>query len=158
MRGIRDEGANAMTPSLKLDALFDAEEAREKKERDATRRAAAEAAAKHELERQHFEERPLTEADRQLFLRRVRTEFEHHEREAMLASFPSDFCSDSGRHINNHLEGWQETLPGYARRIYEFWHTDLRLGGFGFSARIISFARGMPQDVGLFVTWPDARS
>ncbi|HEY4249724.1 MAG TPA: hypothetical protein VGM87_00910 [Roseomonas sp.] len=147
-----------MTPSLRLDALFDAQEAQEKREQDAARRLAAEAAAKQELERQHFDQRPLTDADKQFFLRRIHTEFEHHEREALLASFPSDYCSDSGRHINHHLDGWEETLPGYARRIHDFWHADLRLGGFGFSARIISFSHDMmPQDVGLFVTWPEVR-
>ena len=144
-------------PSLTVHALFDEMAEIEHQKQDAQRRAAAEAAAKHEMERRHFEERPLSEADRAAFVRRIRTEFEHHEREVMLASFPSDFCGDGGRHINHQLEGWADTLPGYGRRIYEFWHDDLREGGFGFKARIINFSRsGIPGDVGLFITWPEA--
>ena len=51
------------------------------------------------------------------------------------------------------------TLPGYARRIHDFWHEDLREGGFGFQARIINFSRsGIPGDVGLFITWSEAKA
>ena len=75
----------------------------------------------------------------------------------MLVSFPSAFCRDDGRSINHQLEGWEEQLPGYARRIFEFWRDDLRLGGFGLQGRIVSFENGMPGDVGLFVTWPEIR-
>jgi hypothetical protein len=144
-------------PSLKLDSLFQEMEAEERRERDEARRAAAKAAARQEAERRHFEERPLTEADRALFLHRIRAAFADHEREVMLVSFPSAFCRDDGRSINHQLDGWEEQLPGYARRIFEFWRDDLRLGGFGLQGRIVSFENGMPGDVGLFVTWPEIR-
>jgi len=148
-----EDGAN---PSLSLQDLLNEEQAEERRERDAARRAEAEKAAKFEMERKHYEQRALTEDDRALFLRRIRTEFLQHEREVMLATFPSDYCADGGRHINHQLEGWEDQLPGYARRIYDFWYSDLRLGGFGFDARIMSFTpEGFPRDVGLFVTWPD---
>lgn len=144
-------------PSLQLTSLFDEMEADERRERDEARRAAAKAAAKREAERRHFEEKPLTAADRALFLRRIRAAFADHEREVMLVSFPSDFCADEGRSINHALPGWEAQLPGYARRVYEFWRDDLRLGGFGLQARIISFENDMPGDVGLFINWPELR-
>jgi hypothetical protein len=146
------------TPSLRLEDLLGEEQAEERRERDAARRAEAEAAAKFELERRRYQERALTDDDRTLFRRRIRTEFLEHAREVMLASFPSDYCEDGGRHINHQLEGWEDQLPGYARRIYDFWNSDLRLGGFGFDARVISFSpEGFPQDIGLFATWPDVQ-
>ncbi len=146
----------ATKPSLTVDELFGEEEKREVRLRNAARRAAAEASAEFEQEKQNFLDRPLTEANRALFLRRIRTEFEHREREVMLTSFPCDYCEDGGRHVNHQLPGWEEQLPGYARRIYEFWRDDLRLGGFDFHARVISFSpKGIPQDIGLFISWPD---
>lgn len=149
-------GENDGAPSLTVNELFGEAESRAQRARNAARRAAAEAAAQFEQEKQNFLARPLTEANRQLFLRRIRTEFEHHEREVMLASFPSDYCEDGGRHINHQLPGWEDQLPGYARRVYEFWRDDLRLGGFEFHARVISFSpQGIPQDIGLFISWPD---
>jgi hypothetical protein len=144
------------TPSLRLDDLASEEQAEERREREAARHAEAEAARKFEAERAQYQARELTEDDRALFLSRVRSEFLEHEREVMLALFPSEYCRDSGRHINHQLPGWEDELPGYARRIYDFWESDLRLGGFGFNARVISFSpEGFPQDIGLFVTWPD---
>lgn len=145
------------TPSLTVSELYGEEATRDERARNAARRAAAEAAAAFEQERQAFLDRPLTEANRQQFIRRIRTEFEHHEREVMLATFPCDYCEDGGRHINHQLPGWEEQLPGYARRIYEFWRDDLRLGGFQFHARVISFSpKGFPETIGLFISWPDA--
>ena len=82
--------------------------------------------------------------------------FNEGEREVMLAHFPSTICEDGGRRINNHLEGWQETLPGAFRDVNTWWETKLKPGGFGFAARVISYPDGMPGDVGIFVTWPES--
>ena len=74
----------------------------------------------------------------------------------MLVKFPSVLCEDGGRRINNHLEGWQDTLPGVMHKIYEWWETELAPGGFTFSARVIDFPGGMPGDVGIFTGWPQS--
>lgn len=143
-------------PSLRLSDLFGALETQHRREQDATLRTAAEVAAKRVLEQRHYDQRPLTEADRATYLRLISTAFEHREREVMLTSFPSDYCADQGRHINHELPGWEDQLPGYARQIYDFWNNDLRLGGFGLNARVLNFSEGgIPLDIGLFVSWPD---
>ena len=49
---------------------------------------------------------------------------------------------------------WLATLPAGVHQVYEFWKTNLKPGGFGFSARIINYPGGMPGDVGLFFSWP----
>ena len=69
-------------------------------------------------------------------------------------SFPASYCNDRGRRINNHLDGWQDTLPGVFRKIYHWWENELQPGGFTFSARIIDYPGGMPGEVGIFIGWP----
>ena len=39
--------------------------------------------------------------------------------EAMVYSFPSDLCTDSGRAINNSEPNWPETLQGKAKEFYD---------------------------------------
>ncbi|WBV43074.1 hypothetical protein [Pseudoroseomonas cervicalis] len=143
-------------PALTVHELFE-EKHRIEAEKQAAERAAAQRAAEELAERRAaFEARPFSGADRKAMLRHIHEAFDRGERELMLVAFPSSFCPDGGRRINHALEGWPEELPGYARRLYDFWHEALRPGGFGFNARIVNYPHGMPGDVGLFVTWPEA--
>jgi hypothetical protein len=87
---------------------------------------------------------------------RIRRAFEAGERELMLVKFPSVICEDGGRRINNHLDGWQDTLPGVFRKIHHWWETELQPGGFTFTARVIDYPGGMPGDVGIFIGWPES--
>ncbi len=96
----------------------------------------------------------LTAEDKDTIMRKIAKAFADGEKEMMLFAFPSDLCTDDGRHINNGLDGWEETLPGAAKRIHEFWRDDLQPRGFRFFARIINFPGGMPGDVGVFFSWP----
>lgn len=142
---------------LTLAALFDARDAE-----SARRRAeAADAERRKREERMALAERimhtDLSEADKAEALAKIRKAFLAGEKEVMLMHFPSELCLDSGRHINNHLEGWQDTLPGEFHQVFQWWEGELKPGGFGFSARIIDYPGGMPGDVGLFVTWPEMR-
>lgn len=144
-----------LRPSLRVADLFAARAAEA-----ARRRAEAEAAeAQKKAELLAFTERvqtyEITEEDRQRALARIRKAFEAGEKELMLVKFPSVICEDGGRRINNHLEGWQDTLPGVFHKIYEWWERELAPGGFTFSARIIDFPGGMPGDVGIFIGWPE---
>ena len=151
--GPTTEGAQPLF-SLSLDKMY---AAREEKKRCSE--AAGMAAAQREREHQagargRFEARRLTDADRREMLSKVKAAFESGQREVMLVSFPSDFCTDGGRRINNRLPGWQDTLPAGAQVFLEFWRDALQPGGFGLGARILTFPGGMLGDVGLFVTWP----
>ena len=126
----------------------------------ARRRAEAEAAeAQKKSELAAFSERvqtyQITDEDRERAIHRIRKAFDAGERELMIVKFPSLLCEDGGRRINNHLEGWQDTLPGVMHKIYEWWDRELKAGGFTFSARVIDFPGGMPGEVGIFVGWPE---
>jgi len=101
-----------------------------------------------------FEAYRLTADDKDAIMRKIAKAFADGEKELMLFAFHSDLCTDSGRHINNGLEGWEATLPGAARRVFEFWRDDLRPRGFRLSARVIDYPDGMPGDIGIFFSWP----
>ena len=148
-------------------------------ERDAKRRRDLEAEAqlhqKKEEELQQFKLRldgfQLTDDLIQHTLDKIKRAFEHGESELMIASFPSSFCTDYGRAINNagaqpinkrskediaaHPEPeWLATLPVGCMQVYQYWKDHLQPGGFHFVARIISYPDGKPGDVGLFFSWP----
>jgi hypothetical protein len=109
-------------------------------------------------DRARFETRRLTDADCRDILLKVKAAFESGQREMMLVSFPSGFCTDGGRRVNNRLPGWQDTLPAGAQGFLKFWRDALQPDGFCLGARILDFSGGMLGDVGLFVTWPQSRS
>jgi hypothetical protein len=76
--------------------------------------------------------------------------------EALVYSFPSDLCTDSGRAINNREPDWPETLQGKAKELFDRYLSIAKPQGFKLKATIINFPNGMPGDVGLFLNWaPD---
>lgn len=138
---------------LSLDDLIAQREARRAQDRAeaavAAQRKAAEAARYAEA----FHAYRLTPDDHATIMRRIVGAFERGEQELELFTFPSELCPDGGRRINNQLEGWEETLPGAARRVYELWREHLAPRGYSFSARIVSYPDGMPGDVGIVIGW-----
>jgi hypothetical protein len=73
--------------------------------------------------------------------------------EAMVYSFPSTLCTDSGRAINNMDPNWPETLQGKAREFFERYDKLAKPQGYKLKAMVINFPDGMPGDVGLFLNW-----
>lgn len=106
----------------------------------------------------------LTDDLVQAVLTRIRRAFDRGETELMITSFPSSFCTDDGRAVNNadreapvragQEPPWLSTLPKGAKPVYDYWKANLAPGGFGFNARIINYPDGKPGDVGLFFSWP----
>jgi hypothetical protein len=73
--------------------------------------------------------------------------------EAMVYSFPSDLCTDSGRAINNNDPRWPETLQGKAREFYERYQEFGKPQGYRLKAMVINFPGGVPGDIGFFLNW-----
>jgi hypothetical protein len=73
--------------------------------------------------------------------------------EAMVYSFPSDLCTDSGRAINNNDPSWPETLQGKAREFFERYQEFGKPGGYKLKAMVINFPGGVPGDIGFFLNW-----
>jgi len=67
--------------------------------------------------------------------------------------FPNHVCTDNGRAINQVEEGWEQTLTGVPKEIYEFWKRQLRSRGYHIRYKIIDYPGGMPGDVGIFLSW-----
>jgi hypothetical protein len=85
--------------------------------------------------------------------RAVKGAAERGEREFMAIRFPSTYCTDGGRAINNYEADWPNTLTGFAKRAYEFWQKELEPKGYKLRAQILDFPGGMPGDVGIFLRW-----
>jgi len=73
--------------------------------------------------------------------------------EAMVYSFPSDLCTDSGRAINNYDPNWPSTLQGKAKEFFERYEKLAKPQGYKLKAMVINFPGGVPGDIGLFLNW-----
>ena len=73
--------------------------------------------------------------------------------EAMVYSFPSDLCSDSGRAINNNDPRWPETLRGKAKEFFDRYETLGKPQGYRLKAMVVNFPGGVPGDIGFFLNW-----
>ena len=51
----------------------------------------------------------------------VRQAAERGQNEIQVMRFPSDFCTDGGRAVNNFEPDWHKCLTGYAKEAYEAW-------------------------------------
>ena len=73
--------------------------------------------------------------------------------EIQVHRFPNDLCTDKGRAINQQEPGWENTLTGVPKEIYEFWAKHLRPRGYKLLVDIIDFPHGMPGDVAMTLKW-----
>src|SRR5438309_459420 len=54
------------------------------------------------------------------------TAAEQDKTELLVIQFSSDWCTDSGRAINNGDADWPKSLDGFAKRAYTYWEQNLR--------------------------------
>jgi hypothetical protein len=73
--------------------------------------------------------------------------------EAMVYSFPSNLCTDSGRAINNNAPNWPETLQGKAKEFFDRYESIGKPQGYRLKAMVINFPGGVPGDIGFFLNW-----
>lgn len=95
----------------------------------------------------------ISDDERAMIQKLVMAAVQNGKFEALVYSFPSDLCTDSGRAINNRLAHWPETLQGKAKELYDRYVAVAKPQGFRLKAAIISFPDGMPGDVGFFLNW-----
>jgi hypothetical protein len=67
--------------------------------------------------------------------------------------FPNHLCSDNGRAINQHEAGWETTLTGIPKELYEFWKRQLQPRGYHIRYDIVDYPGGMPGDIGVTLSW-----
>src|SRR3954452_17491462 len=75
--------------------------------------------------------------------------------EVQVYRFPHSLCSDRGRAINQMEKGWEKTLTGMAKEIYQLWADYLQPRGYRIRYQIIDFPGGIPGDIGIVVSWGD---
>ena len=74
--------------------------------------------------------------------------------EVEIIRFPNTLCTDRGRAINNELEpGWEKTLTGRPKELYEFWERQLKPRGYKLRFQVVDFSGGVPGDIGITLKW-----
>jgi hypothetical protein len=73
--------------------------------------------------------------------------------EVEVIRFPNDLCTDRGRAINQAETGWEKTLTGLPKELYDFWEKHMKSRGYKLGCRIVDFPGGVPGDVGLTLRW-----
>ena len=73
--------------------------------------------------------------------------------EVQVYRFPNALCTDHGRAINQQEQGWETTLTGLPKEMYQFWERQLRPRGYKIKFQIVDFPDGMPGDVGITLKW-----
>src|SRR4030088_3197443 len=69
--------------------------------------------------------------------------------------FPSSMCADKGRAINQQEAGWENTLTGIPKEIFQLWADYLKPRGYRISYQIINFPGGLPGDIAITIAWGD---
>jgi hypothetical protein len=73
--------------------------------------------------------------------------------EVQVYRFPNTLCTDKGRAINQMEKGWEKTLTGIPKEIFQLWTDYLQPRGYRIRYQIIDFPGGMPGDIGVTISW-----
>jgi hypothetical protein len=83
----------------------------------------------------------------------VRIAAEQGRHQLQVLTFPSAYCTDRGRSINNADPEWPSTLTGFAKKAYDYFQKELRPLGYKVTAEIITWPEGLPGEVALSLKW-----
>src|SRR3979490_735687 len=75
--------------------------------------------------------------------------------EVQVYRFPNSLCTDKGRAINQQEAGWEKTLTGIPKEIFQLWADYLQPRGYRIRYQIIDFPGGVPGDIGSTRSWGD---
>jgi hypothetical protein len=73
--------------------------------------------------------------------------------EVQVYRFPNILCTDKGRAINQMEPGWEKTLTGIPKEIFQLWTDYLKPRGYRIRYQIIDFPGGVPGDIGITISW-----
>jgi len=117
------------------------------------RQAAEEAEKKELLERL---EKPSGVSDEERLRRAasiIQRAVDNGMTEVFVGRFPNTLFTDRGRAINQQEAGWENTLTGLPRELYQFWEKHLRPRGYRLRCQIVDWPGGMPGDIGMTLAW-----
>jgi hypothetical protein len=127
----------------------------EKAEEYARRAAAAESEKRALIERLTQSSGKSEEEKIQLASTVIQRAVRNGMTEVMVYRFPNSLCTDNGRAINQQEAGWEKTLTGIPKEIYQLWADYLKPRGYRIRYQIIDFPGGVPGDVGITIDWGD---
>lgn len=73
--------------------------------------------------------------------------------EVQVYRFPNSLCTDKGRAINQMEKGWEKTLTGIPKEIFQLWSDYLQPRGYRISYQIVDFPGGVPGDIAIKLSW-----
>jgi hypothetical protein len=73
--------------------------------------------------------------------------------EVEVGRFPNTLFTDRGRAINQQEAGWDETLTGLPKELYQFWKQYLQPKGYRIKFQIVDWPEGKPGDIGISLAW-----
>jgi hypothetical protein len=73
--------------------------------------------------------------------------------EVEVTRFPNSLFTDKGRAINQQEPGWQDTLTGLPKELYQFWKSHLESRGYRLKFQIAEWPGGMPGDISMTLAW-----
>lgn len=73
--------------------------------------------------------------------------------EVQVYRFPNSLCADRGRAINQMEKGWEKTLTGIPKEIYQLWSDYLQPRGYRIRYQIVDFPGGVPGDISITISW-----
>ena len=127
----------------------------EKAEEYAARAAAAEAEKRALIERLSQPSGKSEEEKIQLASTVIQRAVRNGLTEVMVYRFPNTLCSDKGRAINQMEAGWEKTLTGIPKEIFQLWTDYLKPRGYRIQYQILEFPGGVPGDIGVTIAWDD---
>jgi hypothetical protein len=75
--------------------------------------------------------------------------------EVQLYRFSDSLCADGGLAISGSAAGWEATLRGVPRDIYDIWANYLRPRGYQIRYIVNKLPGGLPENVSIVVSWDD---
>jgi hypothetical protein len=73
--------------------------------------------------------------------------------EIEVGRFPNTLFTDRGRAINQQEPGWEGTLTGLPKELFEFWKKHMQPRGYRLKFQIVDWPGGMPGDIGISLSW-----
>ncbi|MGA7582168.1 MAG: hypothetical protein WBW59_12890 [Pseudolabrys sp.] len=73
--------------------------------------------------------------------------------EVEVGRFPNSLFTDRGRAINQQEVGWEATLTGLPKELFEFWKQYLQPKGYRLRYQIVDWPEGKPGDIGITLSW-----
>jgi hypothetical protein len=125
----------------------------EKASEYARKQAAAEAEKKALLERI---QKPSGVADEERMKRAaaiINRAVNNGQQEVLVGKFSNQLVTDRGRAINQQEPGWENTLTGLPKELYDFWKKYLQPRGYRLKVEIVDWPGGMPGDIGITLSW-----